>query len=74
MGQKGLLMTIERRTYTVPETARILGCSTGHLYDMITEGKFEGVIRIGRKVVIARHVVDDMITPPTVRGSVDRSR
>lgn len=55
---------MERRTYTVPEAARILGCGRTHLYDLIARNDLPGVIRLGQKIVISRQVIDQMVAPP----------
>ena len=45
-------MDIERRTVTVREAARIIGVSHVSLYKEIREGKFNQIIRIGRRIVV----------------------
>jgi len=36
----------------VPKAAEVLGVSESHMYGMIAEGRVQGIIRIGRRIVV----------------------
>lgn len=60
----------ERSTYTVPEVAVVLGVSANHVRHLIRTGQLPGVIRLGRRVVVSREVLDGFAagrteSPPT---------
>jgi excisionase family DNA binding protein len=50
----------ERMAYSIKEAAERLGMSRGHLYQMAKQGDIHS-LRIGRRVVIPRKVLDDML-------------
>lgn len=45
-------MNIERKTVTVREAAKIIGCSHVLLYSEIRKGNFNQIIRIGHRIVV----------------------
>ena len=51
------------KTYTAGEAAALLGCSKNHIYALIARGELRGAIRLGRKVVISRQAIDEMLEP-----------
>lgn len=54
---------MEPGTYTVPEASKRFGCSKNHLYELIARGEFPGVIRLGKKILLSRRVIDEMLEP-----------
>lgn len=52
---------LERRTYTVREAARILGIGRDSMYAAVAAGSVP-VIRVGRRAVIPRHVIQHILT------------
>ncbi len=51
---------VERRTYTVPEVAEILGIGRNTAYEVCRKGEIP-TIRIGGRILIPRDVVDDLL-------------
>ena len=58
---------MERRTYTVTEAATVLGISRTSAYERVRAGELPA-LRLGRRIVITRAVVDAMLG-----DSADRS-
>ncbi len=54
----------ERRTFTVEEAARSLGISRALAYDLVRRGEIPS-LRLGRRIVIPRRVLDDLLIKPT---------
>jgi excisionase family DNA binding protein len=54
---------MEPGTYTVPEASKRFGCSKNHLYELIARGELPGVIRLGKKILLSRRIIDEMIEP-----------
>lgn len=53
-----------RSTYTAPEVAERLGCSLWLLYDLVKRGECPvEPIRLGRRLVWSRPVVDRLLGP-----------
>lgn len=57
-------MDEERKTYTVPEVARLLGISRAHAYELIRIGRVPA-IRLGRRVVVPRRSLDEFLDSGT---------
>lgn len=55
--------TIQRQTLSISEAAEILGVSRGLIYNQIVEGNIKA-IHIGRKIVIARTVIEEILGQP----------
>ncbi len=51
---------MERRTYTVTEAATVLGISRTSAYERVRAGDLPA-LRLGRRIVITRAVVDAML-------------
>jgi excisionase family DNA binding protein len=51
---------MERRTYTVTEAATVLGISRTSAYERVHAGELPA-LRLGRRIVITRAVVDAML-------------
>ena len=49
--------------YTVSETARLLGISRSHAYDLVAVGALAH-IRLGRRIVIPRHTIEALLATP----------
>ena len=49
---------IERKTYSIPEVAKILGVGKVRLYDMARNGELPGAIIIGNRYLVSRKVFD----------------
>lgn len=52
---------MERRTITIPEWARAVGCSRGSAYRAAREGKIDGLIRVGKRLMVARSALERLI-------------
>ena len=46
--------------YTVNETARLLGISRSHAYDLVAAGTLAH-IRLGRRIVVPRRTIDALL-------------
>lgn len=51
---------IKRRTYDVPDAARVLGTGRNALYEAIKRGEVPA-IRVGRRVLVPHAVVERML-------------
>lgn len=58
---------MERRTYTVTEAATVLGISRTSAYERVRSGDLPA-LRLGRRIVIARAVVDAFLSGVAVTG------
>ncbi len=53
----------ERLTYTIDETARLLGASRNLTYRLAREGKLPGVIFLGsRRMVVSKAKIDALLS------------
>lgn len=59
---------------TVKELAKVLGCSSTHLYRRIHNGEIEGVFRDGWNIKICPSTVADSLKKKMVKGSCPRKR
>jgi len=73
VGEKRILRRREdeRLVYTVAEAARMLGISRAHAYDLVASGELAHV-RLGRRVVIPKRVIDRLLDVDTDDVSVTR--
>jgi len=51
----------DRRTYTVPEAAQLLGISRGQGYALARREELPGAIKLGGRTVVSRAVLDRVI-------------
>jgi excisionase family DNA binding protein len=51
---------IERLAYSPTELAQALGCTRQHIQNLIARGEIDS-IKLGRKRLIPRHVVDKLL-------------
>ena len=53
------------RTYSVPETAQLIGISKSALYEWVKTGKVEHLhpITIGKRTVFPRTIIDQLTHP-----------
>ena len=58
---------MERRTYTVTEAATVLGISRTSAYERVRTGDLPA-LRLGRRIVIARAVVDAFVSGAGITG------
>jgi excisionase family DNA binding protein len=58
---------MERRTYTVTEAATVLGISRTSAYERVRAGELPA-LRLGRRIVIARAVVDAFVSGVATTG------
>jgi excisionase family DNA binding protein len=58
---------MERRTYTVTEAATVLGISRTSAYERVRAGDLPA-LRLGRRIVIARAVVDAFVSGLAIAG------
>jgi excisionase family DNA binding protein len=71
---------MERRTYTVTETAAVLGISRTSAYERVRAGELPA-LRLGRRIVITRHALEELLGAPIpdrgarseVRASADEA-
>ena len=54
--------------FTVTETARLLGISRSHAYDLIAAGDLRH-LRLGRRIVIPRHTIETLLGTPIVKST-----
>ena len=54
---------IERRTYTVPEVAKILGIGRNTAYEVCRNGEIP-TIKIGGRILVPRAAIDDLLHDP----------
>ena len=52
--------------YTVTQTAVLLGISRTHAYELVARGDLAHV-RLGRRIVIPRHALEQLLSRPAVR-------
>ncbi len=53
-------MTETTLTLSVPETAKLLGISRGHAYELVARNQLPAV-RLGRRIVIPRHAIEILL-------------
>jgi len=53
--------SLERLTYTVDEVAEILGLSRSKTYNLVAQGEIPAVPLAGRRRLIARHTVQQLL-------------
>lgn len=51
-------MNTERKTYSVPQAAVILGIGKGTAYEWARSGDLPGVLKIGQRFLVSRRVLD----------------
>ncbi|MFP5322252.1 MAG: helix-turn-helix domain-containing protein [Acidimicrobiia bacterium] len=56
-------MSSDRLTYTVDEAADLLGISRSLAYELVRLGELR-CIRLGRRILIPRHAVHDLVEEP----------
>ncbi|MGA8017181.1 MAG: helix-turn-helix domain-containing protein [Candidatus Dormiibacterota bacterium] len=61
MPAPGLEIRIQRGTETVEETAHRYGIGRGIAYELARRGELPGVIRLGRRLVVAKAVTDRIL-------------
>ena len=62
--EKGIhIMTDENgsATLTVAEAAKLLGIGRQTAYDLVAQGKLPGAIRLGRRIVVSRIVLQEVL-------------
>ncbi len=50
----------DRRVWTVPEGAVLLGISRAHAYDLVAQGAIPH-LRLGRRIVVPKIAVDELL-------------
>ena len=61
------LLDSERQTYTVRETAAVMGLSLGVTYELLRQGRLPGV-RLGKRWVVPRVQLDAFLASASDRG------
>lgn len=56
-------LTDERRTYTVPEVAELVGLSRSTAYECVRRGEIPAR-RFGRRIVVLRHELERLLVQP----------
>ena len=59
--------TSERQTYTVRETAAVMGLSLGATYELLRQGRLTG-LRLGKRWVVPRVQLDAFLASASDRG------
>jgi len=59
--------SLERLTYTVDEVAEILGLSRSKTYNLVAQGEIPAVPLAGRRRLIARHTVQQLLRGESAR-------
>ncbi|MGH9151160.1 MAG: helix-turn-helix domain-containing protein [Acidimicrobiales bacterium] len=59
---------VERLAYSPAEIAHALGCTRQHIQNLIGRGELPSV-KLGRKRLIPRHVVDELLGADRPRGA-----
>jgi excisionase family DNA binding protein len=54
-------LVVERRTYSIPEAAKMLGLSRGAAYDAAKDGSLP-TIKIGGRILVPKAMLDRMLT------------
>ncbi|MGO2081655.1 helix-turn-helix domain-containing protein [Glutamicibacter arilaitensis] len=54
-------MTTERKTYSVPQAATILGIGKATAYEWARSGELPGVLKIGSRFLVSRRVLDSYV-------------
>jgi len=57
------LLVDERRTYTVPEVAELVGISRSTAYECVRRGEIPSR-RFGRRIVVLRHELERLLGHP----------
>lgn len=60
---------VECRTYSVREAAQILGLGRNHTYGAIHRGEIPA-LRIGRRIVVPKDALDEMLENPAMARQV----
>ena len=63
------VMDDSRLVLTVVETARLLGISRTHAYELVARGELVHV-RLGRRIVVPRHAIDTLLGTPAAHATV----
>ena len=50
-----------RGTYNIKECSERLGIGRSLMYSLVTRGEIPGVIRLGRRILISRAAIDEML-------------
>lgn len=48
----------EKRTYSIPESARLIGIGKARAYEMARSGEMPGVLKVGNRYLVSRKVLD----------------
>lgn len=70
VGMKNTPRTFQRRTYTVTETAELLGISRSTAYDLVSKGELHA-IRLGRRWVVPVSTVSSIIGPSPMAAAAE---
>jgi excisionase family DNA binding protein len=55
----------EKLTYTIRETADLLGISKNLCYRLAKEGKLPGTIKLGKRMVVSRSQLENLLRGET---------
>ena len=62
--------SVDRLTYTVQETATLLGLSRNSAYEAARRGEIP-TIRVGRRILVPRSRLDELLDGLTARDELD---
>jgi excisionase family DNA binding protein len=51
-------------TFTVEETARILGIGRQTAYDLASEGELPGAFRLGKRIMVSKRALERFLEEP----------
>ncbi len=63
------MTTTEKKTFTVDETARIIGVSRSTAYECVRNGSIKSV-RLGRRILIPAWAVEQIVAAPNSETKV----
>ena len=67
-------MEREKLTVNVSEAAKAMGISRVSLYNVINRGEFRQVIRIGRRILIPKQALDNLLKNASGYAAKEESR
>lgn len=68
-----LLDKPERRTYTIEETAKVLGLGRTSAYEAVRRGEIP-VLRVGRRLLVPRAALERLLAEPGGQGDAPLGR
>ncbi|GAB3621789.1 hypothetical protein GCM10027417_30510 [Glutamicibacter endophyticus] len=60
---------LEKRTYSIPAVAQILGIGKARAYEMARSGELPGLLKVGNRYLVSRKVLDAFVDGELSEGS-----